>query len=123
MSAADDTPFESSVDPMLAQAFASWSNAGHWVAAWDDQWRYIGMSDEMWASGAELVIGEFRFGPANTELVLNGKAGGNSLDEQRGWLVRCGGWLLADIQLADLDTATEKARRDAPAIAVCDIRS
>ena len=24
-------------------------------------------------------------------------------------------------QLADLDTATEKARRDAPAIAVCDI--
>jgi hypothetical protein len=26
-------------------------------------------------------------------------------------------------QLADLDTATEKARRDAPAIAVCDIAS
>jgi class 3 adenylate cyclase len=81
----------------LAQAFGSWSGAGHWVSAWDDQWRYVGISDEMASSGAEIVIGEFMFGPANIQAMLGGRAGGNSVDELRADFVRVGGWLLADV--------------------------
>ena len=63
--------FQVSVDPTLAQVFGTLSDAGHWVTAWDDQWRYVGISDRAvdvrcyWWSGC---MGEFMFGPANVEV-------------------------------------------------------
>jgi class 3 adenylate cyclase len=86
-----------SLDPTLAHVFATWSAAGHWVLAWDDQWRYIAISDEMALSGARVAIGEFMFGPANVEVTLGGSTGGNSPDEVRAIFTRQGGWMLADL--------------------------
>ena len=89
--------FQVSVDPTLAQVFGTLSDAGHWVTAWDDQWRYVGMSTELFSSGGRVAIGEFAFGPANVEVQLEGKYGGNSHDEQRANFATLGGWLLADV--------------------------
>ena len=85
------------VDPTLAQVFDNLSDAGHWVTAWDDQWRYVGISHDLFTSGARLAIGEFFFGTANIEVQLEGKSGGNSADEHRADFRRLGGWLLADV--------------------------
>jgi class 3 adenylate cyclase len=92
-----EAPFESPVDPTLAQVFATWNDAGHWISACDDQWRYTGISDEQASSGDEGVIGEFTFGPANVEVTLGGQAGGNSVENLRTRFLHVGGWLLADI--------------------------
>ena len=53
----DEVGFES-VDPILARVFATWDAAGHFVQAWDDQWRLVGESAEVRASKVESVIGE-----------------------------------------------------------------
>lgn len=92
-----EAPFERPVDPTLAQAFATWSDAGFWIEACDDQWRYVGVSDEQVSSGSDVVVGEFMFGPANVEVILRRRAGGNSVDEVRSLFLHRGGWLLADI--------------------------
>lgn len=85
------------VDATLAQVFATWSAAGHWALAWDDQWRYVAISDEMALSGAEVVIDDFIFGPSNVEVLLGGSTGGNSVDEVRSVFIQQGGWLLVDL--------------------------
>jgi class 3 adenylate cyclase len=81
----------------LAQVFGRLNEAGHWVTAWDDQWRYVGVSHDLITSGGRVAIGEFMFGTANTDLQLEGKSGGNSAAEQRANFVAVGGWLLADV--------------------------
>jgi class 3 adenylate cyclase len=86
-----------SVDPTLAQVFATWNDAGHWAIAWDDQWRNVCVSDEIVLSGGDVVLGEFVFGPANVERLLGGESGGNTVEHIRTWFVHVGGWLLADI--------------------------
>jgi class 3 adenylate cyclase len=92
-----EAPFALPVNPTLAQVFALWSDAGHWIMACDDQWRYVGISDEQVSSGGGRILGEFIFGPANVEVILGGRAGGNSVEEVRTWFMLVGGWLLADI--------------------------
>lgn len=81
MAVGDEVPSELSVDPTLAQVFATWNDAGHWVTALDDQWRYVGIGDELTASGTELVIGEFQFGLVNMGVFLEGRAGTSSVEE------------------------------------------
>lgn len=97
MAVGDEVPSELSVHPTLAKVFATWNEAGHWVTALDDQWRYVGIGDELTASGTELVIGEFQFGPVNMGVFLESRAGLSSVEEQRALFVHAGGWLLADI--------------------------
>ena len=93
----DGVGLETSVDPTLAQVFATWNAAGHFVEAWDDQWRLVGNSDEVRASNVDTVIGEFKFGPANVEALRAARGGLSSIEEQRAMFVHVGGWLLADI--------------------------
>jgi class 3 adenylate cyclase len=99
MAAGHDTSFGRPVDPTLAQVIATWCDAGHWAIAWDDQWRYVCISDETLTSAVtdEWVIGEFMFSPASVKARLVGGAGQNSVDELRAWFMRAGGWLLADV--------------------------
>ena len=93
----DEVGLGTSVDPTLAQVFATWNAAGHFVEAWDAQWRIVGNSDEVRASGVDTVIGEFKFGPANVEALRLARGGLSSIEEQRAMFVHVGGWLLADI--------------------------
>jgi len=69
------------IDPTLAQVFATWDAAGHFVQAWDDrQWRVVGNSKEVRASNAgDFVIGEFKFGHANVEATREGMGGWSSI--------------------------------------------
>jgi class 3 adenylate cyclase len=106
MAAGREASFGLSVDPTLAQAFATWNDAGHWVSAWDDQWRYVGVSDQLLSSGSEPLIGGVTFGSANVQIRLDGKAGGNSVDHVRAWFLVLGGWLLADVA-GDRDAVRE----------------
>lgn len=85
------------VDTTLAQVFGRLNDAGHWVTAWDDQRRYVGISHDPITSGARVAIGEFMYGTANTQVQLEGKSGGNSAAEHRADFLRVGGWLLEDV--------------------------
>jgi class 3 adenylate cyclase len=97
MVAQEETPSELPIDPTVAQVFATWNAAGHFVEAWDDQWRLLRASDEVRASNVDTVISEFKFGPANVEALQAARGGMTSIEEQRAMFVHVGGWLLADI--------------------------
>jgi hypothetical protein len=98
MTVGHETSFGWPVDPTLAQVMATWCDAGYWAFAWDDQWRYVRVSDETLTSAVTdvWVMGEFMFGPASVKVRLDGGAGQTSADELRAWFVHAGG-VLADI--------------------------
>lgn len=85
-------------DPTLAEVVAAWDRAGHLAFAFDDQWRIIGVTNDMASIDSdELVVGEFAFGPVQVAAQLEGRAGANATQEIRSFFIRLGPWLLTDI--------------------------
>jgi class 3 adenylate cyclase len=85
------------IKPALAETLAAFNNGGYWALALDAEWRLRAMTDEFAAAaGTDYVLGAFHFGPEAVDRRLEGSAGFNALDDNREWLRRVGGWVLAD---------------------------
>jgi hypothetical protein len=117
-------------NPELAQAAVAMRDAGHWGLLFDDKWRFVYVTDDMRrATGGGNELARWRAGhevgaPAYVSDTRTWLFGAVTIEHVREQVAMVGPLMLADhvyTPLADLPTATDKARRDAPAIAVCEI--
>jgi hypothetical protein len=86
-------------EPALAEVAEAVRDTGHWAWIVDRHWELAYVTDDL------------RYSFGGGELVHQADADALGLDPDR----------LTYTALQDLDTATDKARRDAPAIPVCDV--
>jgi hypothetical protein len=130
----DLPPLPLPADPALAAAAAALEQGGHWADLVDREWGYAFMTSELriayggFSSPARPQMGTFYFGPdAERERTSwpFGPRRSEALIERLG--ADDAAALALDLDqivytpLGEIAGATEKARRDAPAIAVCEV--
>jgi class 3 adenylate cyclase len=88
------------IDSTLAEVIAALNRSGFWAKAFDTEWRTVALTDELAAvHGDDVIFGVFMFGPDQQDRFLQGRSGGNSLEENQNQLRRVGEWILADMHI------------------------
>jgi hypothetical protein len=91
------------------------SITGNWGCLFDDMWRFVHVTDELRRMlGRPHGLARWRSGNASKSLV-------EPLDSDHAAALDVDPDNVAFTALAEFPTATDNARRDAPAIAVCEV--
>jgi hypothetical protein len=94
------------IDPTLALAITALVDGGHWVTAFDNQWRIVAIPHEA-TRGREVLDGSFHFGPEAFDHHQKNTVTGNTPEENRDALRHLGGWILSDLAI-DRDALRER---------------